>query len=856
MSKRKRNRNPVPNGQTPPPMGTTESDGRAAGFGGTTRTRAGRRWTLVAVLVVVAVAVATHFGWQAWRTHDAGVVATTVANALPATSVASASAEYVGGDACMGCHQPEATAWRTSQHAKAMQHAGDDSVLGDFNDARFTYNGVTTRFFRRGDEFWVNTDGADGKLADFKLSYTFGVDPLQQYLVVFPDGRLQALGIAWDSRPKAQGGQRWFHLYPGEKIDSSDELHWTGHQQNWNYMCADCHSTDLQRNYDTAKDTYATTWKDISVGCEACHGPGSRHVAWAKAGDGANDREATGDAHKGLAITLTERDMVSWIPVPETGNARRSRPRDTETEIQTCAVCHSRRAPISTAQAPTGNLLDTHVPSLLTEDLYFDDGQQKDEVFIHGSFLQSKMHAAGVTCSDCHDPHTSKLRLTGNATCTQCHAPTKYDTASHHHHETAGVDATPRTSPAAASHPRMPQGDGTQCVDCHMPERTYMVIDPRRDHGLRIPRPDLSVALGTPNACQSCHADKSDRWAADAVARWNGAPKDGFQHWAKALHAARTSQPDAPAQLSRLFNQPETPGIVRATALTELRRYPGRELLSATSSGLADADPLVRIAALEALADMPPPNLTAALPLASDPLRAVRAQAGLTLAGLPADQVPAMQRASVDEAMDTYRSSQQAVGERAEAHLNLGLFAAHRGDAMTAEREYKLALRRNARFVPAYVNLSDLYRATGREAEAASMLEDGLRAAPGNASLLHAAGLQRVREGKSDEAMPLLRQAVQAAPNDTRYAYVLAVALHSKGDYAGSVAELDRALAIAPSDRDLLFARMSFAQERGDGATASHFASQLMKVAPDDPRVQQLQQQMQPRPHPSPSSTP
>jgi hypothetical protein len=227
---------------------------------------------------------------------------------------------FVGAAACVECHAAEGEAWRGSQHAQAMQPATAATVLGDFDDARFTKDGVTSTFFRKEGRYFVRTDGPDGRLADFEIAYTFGVHPLQQYLIPFPDGRMQALSIAWDARPREAGGQRWFHLYPDEHIDSRDELHWTRLQQNWNYVCADCHSTNLRRNYDATHDRYATTWSDPAVACEACHGPGSEHVAWAKTRTGGDGATAAG-----LAIVLDERRGVTWIPGAE-GNATRSRP--------------------------------------------------------------------------------------------------------------------------------------------------------------------------------------------------------------------------------------------------------------------------------------------------------------------------------------------------------------------------------------------------------------------------------------------------------------------------------------------------------------------------------------------------
>jgi hypothetical protein len=343
---------------------------------------------------------------------------------------ARAAAAYVGTVTCAECHAKEHAAWRGSQHERAMQEATATTVLGNFDGARLTQAGVTTRFFRRDGRYFVNTDGPDGKPGDFEIRYTFGVYPLQQYLVELPGGRLQALGVAWDARPQAQGGQRWFHLYPDRKLKAGDPLHWTGLDQTWNYQCADCHSTNVRKNYAAATRTYRTTWSEISVGCEACHGPGSNHVAWAK--QDANARR--GDATKGLTVALDERKGVSWAIDAASGNAARSRPRASGAEIEACARCHARRGQYSDAWHPGMPLGDAFRVALIEPGLYYPDGQIRDEVYNHGSFLQSRMHARGVTCSDCHEPHGQKLRAPGNAVCGQCHAPARFDAAAHHHH--------------------------------------------------------------------------------------------------------------------------------------------------------------------------------------------------------------------------------------------------------------------------------------------------------------------------------------------------------------------------------------------------------------------------------------
>src|SRR5262245_25989791 len=452
---------------------------------------------------------------------------------MPGTSSTQTIAEpsFVGSQACAQCHQTQAKLWRASQHAHAMDHATDKTALGDFSDAGFDYNGVHSRFFRDGDKFMVETDGPNGKLAPFEIKYTFGIDPLQQYLIEFPDGRIQALSIAWDTRPKDAGGQRWFHLYPNEAIGHDDVLHWTKLNQNWNFMCAECHSTGVAKNYNAANDTYATRSAEIGVGCEACHGQGARHVAWARAQQSWWPFGKPQDPTKGLSVAFDERAEITWLPDPRTGKPRRRiGPALLRKEVETCGLCHARRAAFSGDWMPGRWLSDTHLVAPLSRDLYFADGQMRDEAYNYGPFKQSRMFAAGVTCGDCHEPHAAKLRADGDNVCLQCHGRETYAAASHHHHE--------RANPAVA------------CASCHMPVRTYMVIDAGHDHGFRVPRPDESTKLGTPNACNACHADKSAQWAADAVSAWHGPGHKRLQNYGPAFHAAWAQEPDAEKLLS------------------------------------------------------------------------------------------------------------------------------------------------------------------------------------------------------------------------------------------------------------------------------------------------------------------
>jgi len=697
-----------------------------------------------------------------------------------------------------------------------MQHATGKSVLGNFDDASFDYYGVHSRFFRRDGKFLVETDGPDGNLASFEVKYTFGIDPLQQYLVEFPDGRLQALSLAWDSRPQDKGGQRWFHLYPDGDITHEDVLHWTKLNQNWNFMCAECHSTGVRKNYDAETDRFATTWTEISVGCEACHGQGSGHVSWAHVRQSWWPFGKGEDPTKGLLVRFDERRGVEWPVSPTSGNAARNvAPAALRKEVETCGLCHARRAGFSEDWVPGRWLSDTHAVTPLARGLYDADGEMVGEVYNYGSFKQSKMFAAGVTCSDCHEPHGAKLRSPGDGVCLQCHASDKYAAVTHHRH----ADATPAPT----------------CVSCHMPVRSYMVVDRRHDHSFRIPRPDLSVAFGTPNACNDCHRDKSADWAAAAVEGWHGTARKGFQTYAAAFHAAWTSQPNAAGLLAAVASDRNAPAFARAGALSELGPRLSPSNINVARTALSDPDPMVRIGALDMLEGIPAAQLWPVLsPLLSDSSRGVRIRAASLLAAVPAASQPPSDRDRFEHAAAEFIAAQRLNADRPEARAALGNFLARRGRVNDAEAEYKAALRLSPQYAPGAINLADLYRQLGREREGESVLRAAIVISPEDAGLHHALGLMLTRLKQPETALAEFRRATEIEPDRARYAYVFAVALHSAGRSKEAISVLKEGLLKNPDDRDTLSALVSFSRDAGETASALGYAEQLEKFATGD----------------------
>ncbi|MFZ1863721.1 MAG: tetratricopeptide repeat protein [Polyangiales bacterium] len=709
------------------------------------------------------------------------------------------AAVYVGTERCAACHQEEYEKWKGSDHDLAMQEATPESVLGDFSGIDLRYFGETVRFLREGDTFAIEALGADGKRRRFPVIYTFGVRPLQQYLVEVEPGRLQAFPFAWDTRSKEEGGQRWFHLQPGEHIAPGDALHWTGPSYNWNYSCADCHSTAIKKNYDRAHKRYATEYFEIDVGCEACHGPGSHHVALAEAESDALPKGA------GFNRNLATPAQRHWSFAGGKSIAALTGAQPTD-ELETCAPCHSRRADLG------GDGLSYHDRyrlSLLDEVLYFDDGQIKDEVYVYGSFVQSKMYAAGVVCSDCHDVHRTGLRAQGNALCTRCHRADVFDGPQHHFHQ----QGTP----------------GSFCTDCHMPQRTYMVIDERADHRFGVPRPLVAQAIGAPDPCTSCHENKSARWADREIAKhFETRAVDRF---AEAMHAARQQEPQGEPALVELVAAGTAPAIVRATALMELRNLASPALPTMLLRASNDPSPLIRRTVAVAARDLSAAERAEIVrPLLRDPVRTVRIDAVATLLGTDASGWSAKDHAALKSATVEYVEARAYNADRGDGLVDLAYVATLAGDVEHAEEDLREALDIDPTFTAAYVNLADLYRSQGRDEDAETLLRRGLDEAADRASMEFALGLTLVRLERHADALVHLRRAHELRPDAIRFGYVYAVAQYDQGRREAALRTLEELLRRYPANRDVLRLLVGYNRQMGRGAAADRYAAVLEKL--------------------------
>ncbi|MBL0708772.1 MAG: hypothetical protein JJW00_06995 [Sulfurimonas sp.] len=700
---------------------------------------------------------------------------------------AQASQTYVGDKSCIECHSKESHEWKGSHHDEAMMIADKNSVKGDFNNTTFNYNGIITTFFKKGDKFMVNTDSEDGSLKDYEISYTFGVYPLQQYMIKFPKGHIQVMDIAWDSRSRADGGQRWYHIHGDDNIIAGDVLHWTGQNLNWNYMCADCHSTNLKKNYDKQSKSYKTTWDIINVSCEACHGPASKHITWSK-------DQKVDMIDKGFPISLKHK-------VGKKGNNK---------EIEVCAKCHSRRTQLDD-NFVAGDRFDEHyLATTLSEGLYFADGKIQDEVYVYDSFLQSKMYEEGVTCSDCHNPHTLKRKAEGDKVCFQCHTQKQYASTVHHKHKNKST--------------------GASCIGCHMPARTYMGVDSRNDHSFRVPRPDISLEIKEiPNACNLCHKDKDARWSSDAMKKWYKETPKGKQNFAHSLNALRTQDISAPKELYSVLMS-NAPDIAKATVASYLGNYPSKQTYTTILQALRRSDPQMRRAGLQALESFPPNmRMQKTFEMLSDDSKIVRMESARQLSAFPLGALSKEQKKTITKAFDEYEDILLFTAERPESQLSLGSFYTNRKMFKKAEKAFKEALSLQPQFVPAYVNYSEFLMKRGRTKEAFNILSKGIKTIPNIGILHHALGLWYVRNKESKKAIVELKKAVELDKNNARFAYVYAISLGGQ-DPKKAIAILEDAYTTHKADISIVSGLVYYYKQIGDIKRTVKYEKKLKKL--------------------------
>jgi tetratricopeptide (TPR) repeat protein len=728
-------------------------------------------------------------------------------------SVVQTGPFFTGRASCIECHKKEDDLWKGSHHDLAMDTATSETVLGNFDDFEYRHNGKIHRMFRRDGKFFINTNGPDGKFDDFQVAYTFGYTPLQQYLVPFEGGKLQCLPIAWDTEKK-----RWFHLgdtvYAGQDINPGNWLYWTNQAQNWNGMCADCHTTDLRKNYDPVSGKFNTTWAEIDVSCEACHGPASAHIEWANLPEGSRSP----DVNTGLIV--------------------RTRNLDNKELLNVCARCHSRRAIMGDYENDNADLLNYMIPQLITTPLYHADGQILEEDYEYASFTQSKMFEKGIKCSDCHDSHSVKTLKVDNELCMKCHRPDIYNTPSHHFHKMPDPKGNHLIN---RGKPEYKQGTGAQCVNCHMVGKFYMGNDYRRDHSFRNPRPDLTISIGTPNACNDCHTDKNDAWSQGYIEKWYGTKKR--PHYGETFATANRGDPEAIPDLILYAENELFPLMVRSTAVALLANYEDSLSRKAIEKALSDPESLVRHSAINGFQ---PENIKSfeklLTPLLNDPVRGIRIEAAIRLSVVPENQLSDPVKKARKAALEEYVKVNQYTSDFPGGQYNLGLMYANLGDYEKAAESYRAALKIDGLFYMAKVNLATVYNQQGKNQDAENLLKEVLTENPEIIQVNYSLALLLAEMGKIEESRKYFIKAAELMPEQPRIIYNLALLENSQGNLERAEECFLKALKRDPGNFDFLYAICTFYLEHQQNYKAVEYAKQLIEKYPQNPVGNQLLQ--------------
>ncbi|MCK4562318.1 MAG: hypothetical protein KAT78_05385, partial [Flavobacteriaceae bacterium] len=625
---------------------------------------------------------------------------------------------YVGDASCISCHENEYDLWKGSHHDLAMQVASDSTVLGNFNNVKALIDGVSYFFFKENNEFLVKVKEIDNSEKKYKIAYTFGFTPLQQYLIDFDNGQKQVLRVTWDSVKN-----KWFHQYKGEAIQPHDWLHWSNGAQNWNTMCAECHSTNLKKNYFVEKDSFHTTYSSINVSCESCHGPAERHLNWANS---------------------KSKSKNTYILKGKAQNE----------QMNLCAPCHARRVKLTKNLEPGKQFENQYMVQNLTVNYYHGDGQIREEDYVYGSFLQSKMYDEGVKCSDCHDAHSMQLKFKGNKLCLQCHVPADYDNKKHHFHKE--------------------NTEASQCINCHMTGNTYMGNDFRRDHSFRIPRPDQSVKYNTPNACKECHDDKTNQWAANTIKKWYGNQRQ--EHFSDALLLSTNQNLSLTDResLDTFINNLQFPEIARATVIENLD-YSTNNQLTALLLALNDSSAIVRYNALLKFRNATPQDRVAiALKHMNDSIKLVRIGAAQLTIGFDDNTLIEVDKNNFIKSRGELEVMLYSNADFSTGRMQLGDYYLQNNDIKTAIKHYEIALQKDSLLIPVYSNLATAYSLNKEYIKANETLDTWILLEPKSNRPHYLKALLNFEMNNNEIAIAELNTALKLDPNDTRSLYNLA----------------------------------------------------------------------------------
>ncbi len=726
-------------------------------------------------------------------------------------------AAYGGSASCKECHAEAYELWSRSHHGLAERLPDPTLDEAAFVPAQtFRHETQQTSLRKTNTHYEMVTAGLRNTQEVFPVERIIGNLPLRQLLVPFPGGRWQATEACWDPR-----SNEWFNVYGTDDRRPGEWGHWTGRGMNWNTMCATCHNTRLRKNYDATNDLFRTTMVERGVGCESCHGPMKNHNEWQYANRNKGLRDPT--------LKKFSRDQM----------------------FDTCAACHARRGEITGDPKPGDHFFDHHLLSIVDEsDLFYPDGQIRDEDYEVTPFLGSRMFHKGVRCVDCHDFHSAKVRLPGNMMCLSCHGPGQTNApvinpVTHSQHKVFGFDTNGvmRDFDLGDYQPGAIKETGGECVNCHMPQTPYMQRHWRHDHGFTIPDPWLTKEFGIPNACNRCHQDKSVDWSLEYVEKWYGEKMHRpYRQRAQTIARAKNSDETARDALLKML-QTDEQDYWRAVAANLLERWAGEPpVTAALVSSLADTNALVRQNIIQTLATLGgtiTPEIRAALEeRLTDDSRNVRVVAAQALA--PTLNLTARAGSELLHMLD--HNADQPAGQ-----MQLGVFALARGDTTNALRYFQTAAKWDPYSPGIRHETAIVLSQLGRTREALVELQEAVRLAPRDAEFRFKLALAWNELGDQAQALKELEMAVKLDPRHARAGYNLGLARHAAGNSSGAIQALLAAETADPRDARIPYARATIHAQLGQLNEARQAAGRALELNPQFREAAALLQQLPPR---------
>lgn len=761
----------------------------------------------IAALLLLGFMLATAAMWD-WLGLQAR-------KAKPAGSGTEIHSAYAGSAICRECHEAEFAAWKHSNHGLAERDLNPAMDAAGFVPPQTFRHGTQQTSFRTNDgRYELITVGLHGTNEVFKVERVLANYPLRQMLIPLPGGRVQVTEAAWDPRTN-----EWFNVYGSEDRKPGEWGHWLGRGMNWNSMCATCHNTRLLKNYDAATDSYHTTFAEHGVGCESCHGPMRDHNEWQRANKGKNLKDPT--------VKKLTRDQT----------------------VDNCAACHSRRLELTGDSKPGDSYWDHFQLTIVDDtDIFYPDGQIRDEDYEVTAFFGSRMFHKGVRCMDCHDVHTMKTKLPGNFLCLQCHGPGATNAPSinpvtHSHHkvfgyETNGVLLNADLSTYKSATVKV---SGGECVNCHMPQTVYMQRHSRHDHGFTTPDPWLTKKFNIPNACERCHADKGTDWNLQAVEKWYGTNINRLaRQRAEAVTLAKRFDPAARDPLLFLLATNDIP-YWSAVAAGMLQPWAGQpEVFQALKTQLGNPHPLVRQKAVQSLGTLIESGRDDVVellrPMLKDSSRNVRVEAARFLSA----SLDTNSGAGKDYLHFLANTADQPLGQ-----MQIGFFALSRGDATNALKNFQRAVEWDPYSTGMQRQLAVLLSQLGRPADAVKQLEQAIQLSPNDAELHYSLALAYNETGEAERVISELRLAVKTNPRHARAWYNLGLAQSRAGDRIAALDSLVQAENSDAQDASIPYAHATVLAQLGKLAEAKAAAQRALALNPNFTEAAQLLQSLE-----------